>query len=77
MVNVTKEDIKEMKLSQLKGTRKKTLEMLEVLNKDIDSRYNKSLDWWTYYGQAVSNNKPNADQFACNYADDVMEITNK
>lgn len=75
MVNVTKEDIKEMKLSQLKGTRQDILKVLDTINKEIDSRYEASLDWWTYYGQAVSNNKPNADQFACNYADNVMEIT--
>lgn len=77
MVNVTKEDIKEMKLSQLKGIRQNVLKVLDTINKEIDNRYESSLDWWTYYGQAVSNNKPNADQFACNYADDVMEITNK
>ena len=30
------------------------------------------LEWWSNYGQHVSNNKPNADYNACNYADKIQ-----
>ena len=31
------------------------------------------LEWWSNYGQHVSNNKPNVDYNACNYADNIQE----
>ncbi len=35
---------------------------------------NGSLEWWSLYGACVSTNKPNADNFACQYADEQMGL---
>jgi len=52
---------------------------ISALRTELDSvntKLNKALvelEWWSNYGQHVSNNRPNADYNACNYADKIQE----
>ncbi len=65
-------DIKKVKTSQLIGERNSALDLIYKINIEIESRHKAKLEWWENYGECVSVNKPNADDFAIRYADNIQ-----
>jgi hypothetical protein len=65
-------DIKKVKTSQLIGERNSALDLIYKINIEIESRHKAKLEWWENYGECVSVNKPNTDDFAIRYADNIQ-----
>ena len=70
---ITKKDLTKMTSPQIEGEMNNCLKTIQLCTEEIRKRHDKQIDWWTHYGQAVATNKPNADQFACQYADNIIE----
>ncbi len=69
---LTDKDIKKVKTSQLIGERNSALDLIYKINIEIESRHETKLEWWRNYGKCVSVNKPNTDDFATRYADNIQ-----
>jgi len=69
---LTDKDIKKVKTSQLIGERNSALDLIYKINIEIESRHKTKLEWWRNYGKCVSVNKPNTDDFAIRYADNIQ-----
>jgi|TARA_Y100000385_G_scaffold258271_1_gene286146 hypothetical protein len=65
-------DIKKVKTSQLIGERNSALDLIYKINIEIESRHQTKLEWWRNYGECVSANRPNTDDFAIRYADNIQ-----
>mgnify|MGYP006876914932 CR=1 FL=1 len=61
----------------------KEIEKLEKLEKGIQELANvvqkmkDTIKWYEDYAKVVYTNKPNVDQYACDYADEQQELRNK
>jgi len=59
------------------------MEKLEELEKGIQElanvvqKMNETIKWYEDYSKVVYQNKPNIDQFACDYADEQQELRNQ
>ena len=69
---LTDKDINKVKTSQLIGERNSALDLIYKINIEIESRHKKQISWWENYGKCVSVNKPNTDDFAIRYADNIQ-----
>jgi len=59
------------------------MEKLEELEKGIQDlayvvqKMKETIKWYEDYSRVVYQNKPNIDQYACDYADEQQELRNK